>query len=119
MTDIFPKKTPANFRCNICDFNTSNKKDYNKHLLTLKHQNTDKILIFTAKKTHKTQNDLSSAFICECGKEYRHRQSLFTHKKKCYSLQNIKPSNDNKTNDNKDELIEYLVKENKEIKELI
>ena len=114
MTDILPKKTPTFFHCNICDFNSCNKKDYNKHLLTLKHQNTDKILIYTAKKTHKTQNDSSSTFICECGKEYKHRQSLFTHKKKCYSLQNIKH-----TNDNKDELIEYLVKENKEIKELI
>jgi hypothetical protein len=28
-----------NFHCDYCDFNTSNKKDYNKHILTAKHKN--------------------------------------------------------------------------------
>ena len=28
-----------NFHCNFCNFNTSNKKDYNKHVLTAKHKN--------------------------------------------------------------------------------
>ena len=30
-----PKKTQYN--CDICDFKTSNKKDYGRHLLTRKH----------------------------------------------------------------------------------
>ena len=30
------------FSCFICDYNTCNKKDYNKHLLTLKHNTLTK-----------------------------------------------------------------------------
>jgi hypothetical protein len=32
-----PKKCPK-FYCEICDFKTSHKNDYTKHLLTPKHQ---------------------------------------------------------------------------------
>jgi hypothetical protein len=56
----------------------------------------------------------SETFVCECGNNYKHRQSLSTHKKKCKLEQDNKPNNDSK-----DELIEFLIKENKEIKELI
>jgi len=28
-----------NYHCECCDYHTSNKKDYNKHKLTLKHKN--------------------------------------------------------------------------------
>ena len=41
------QKTPIKYHCNYCDFSTSNKKDYNRHLLTRKHkktQNADKII---------------------------------------------------------------------------
>ena len=31
-----PKKTPK-YLCKLCDFTTSNKKDYVKHLQTIKH----------------------------------------------------------------------------------
>jgi hypothetical protein len=34
--DFDPKKTP-NFTCNLCDFTSSNKKDYNRHVQTKKH----------------------------------------------------------------------------------
>jgi hypothetical protein len=49
-----------------------------------------------------------------CNKDYKDRAGLWRHNKKCNSEEVIRP-----TNDNKDELIEYLIKENKEIKELI
>ena len=35
---------------------------------------------------------ISTEFICDCGKQYRHRQSLHIHKKKCIPIQN---NNDN------------------------
>ena len=114
MTDILTPKTPPKFLCNICDFNTSNKKDFSKHLLTLKHKNTDKILLYTDTKPQKTPNDVINTFVCECGKYYKHRQSLFTHKKSCKLEQDIKPNNDSK-----DELVEYLMKENSELKQMI
>jgi hypothetical protein len=114
MTDILTPKISPKFCCDICHFNTSNKKDFSKHLLTLKHKNTDKILINTDTKPQKTPNEDISTFVCECGKDYKHRQSLFTHKKRCKLEQDIKPNNDSK-----DVLVEYLMKENSELKQMI
>ena len=34
--DFYPKK-PISYVCESCDFNTSNKKDYNRHIKTIKH----------------------------------------------------------------------------------
>lgn len=79
MTDIFSPKNPKIFYCRLCDFLSSNKKDYTRHLLTTKHTNINKILTNTDKNTP----DLSNTFICDCGRQYKHRQSLFNHKKKC------------------------------------
>ncbi len=31
-------KNPVIFCCEKCNYNTSSKKDFNKHLLTLKHK---------------------------------------------------------------------------------
>jgi hypothetical protein len=63
---------------------------------------------------------LAVQFFCECGKEYKHRQGLWKHKKTC---QNNKPPeySENVKNDfsNKDNLIEYLIKENAEFKEML
>jgi hypothetical protein len=63
--------------CKCCDYTTSRKSDYTKHLQTSKHAknaNTDKYL----QKTLKTLK-----LSCECGKSYKHRQSLYAHKKNC------------------------------------
>ena len=106
--------------CNICLYNTSNKYDYEKHINTLKHKN--KVLSTNATDlatilSHKSQHD---DFICfNCNKHYKDKSGLWRHKKKCTieekETENVKPIC---TND-KDELIDYLMKENKEIKELI
>ena len=80
MTYKFVPKNPQFFHCEKCDYLTCNKKDYNKHVSTQKHQ----ILTSDLQKIPKnpitkiTQNN-----ICECGNVYKHRQSLFNHKKKC------------------------------------
>ena len=63
-----PKPFPS-YVCKICDYVTSNKKDYNKHINTIKHTNN--------KKSHEHN------MVCECGKTYVHRASLFNHRKKC------------------------------------
>ncbi len=74
-TDKILTTFPKPFYCECCQYNTSNKKDYNNHLLTRKHMNAEnKSTIF------------ENRFICSCGNEYKHRQSLFTHKKKCTYL---------------------------------
>jgi hypothetical protein len=116
-----PKK-PQNFYCQTCDFITCNKKDYTRHLFTPKHTNTAKILTNTYINTQKTQKNPTLTFSCECGKKYKHRQSLFNHKKKCTENQTINIINENnevKIDIDKDDLIKYLMKENSEFKDMI
>jgi hypothetical protein len=60
------------FCCESCDYNTSNKKDYNKHLLTAKHAKAIECY------TNAIQN-----FHCLCGKDFVHASSYYRHKKKC------------------------------------
>ena len=78
MTDIFIPINPQNYECSNCKYITANKKDFNKHILTSKH------LILTQYLQKIPEIPMQDkTFICNCGKEYRHRQSLYTHKQKC------------------------------------
>lgn len=52
MSYICPKKCPKvaeKFSCFFCDYVTSKKSDYSKHILTLKHKNLQQILFFSKK----------------------------------------------------------------------
>ena len=102
-------KIPKKYECINCNYNTSNYKDYKKHLSTRKHIN----------KTNIEQNELENPikspvkFICDCGKEYGARNSLWYHKKKC-SLLNIetKETKDVSSSEiNKDILLMLLKKQ--------
>jgi hypothetical protein len=136
-------KIPLNFMCKICVYNTSSKKDYNKHLLTSKHQkatntakkgeiNPDNLfscvncdvkyskkcdfdrhcLTAKHKRGHKEEqiDDEPTAYLCHCGKEYKHRQSLTKHQKKC--LQETEQQESTELSDK--ELIMSLFKQNAE-----
>lgn len=70
MADKKIPKNPQKFLCNLCDYNTSNIKDYNKHIATRKH----KMLTSDLQKIPKNPQK----YICDCGKFYKHRQSLCT-----------------------------------------
>ena len=72
---ILPKNAKI-FRCETCDFNTSNKCNYLKHLDTRKHKTLTKFDTNLAKNA-------SPSYDCLCGKSYKHRQSLYSHKKVC------------------------------------
>ena len=74
-TNLVPKSSD-NFVCEICDYVTSRKSQYERHLSTPKHKNTTNTTINTIKS--------SNSFICDCGKEYKHHSSLWNHKKKMF-----------------------------------
>jgi len=76
MTYAILQKTANIFRCETCDFNTSNKCNYLKHLDTRKHKTLTKVDTNLAKNATPTYD-------CLCGKSYKHRQSLYSHKKVC------------------------------------
>ena len=75
MTNKKNPKNPEFFSCEFCDFECSNKKDFNRHLSTRKHE------ILTNPNKKNAKNAL--LFYCDCGKQYKHRSSLSTHKKNC------------------------------------
>lgn len=79
---MLTKKVPKSsdfYRCELCGFVNIRKSQYERHINTRKH----KILTSTNEKGS------LALFVCECGKGYKHRQSLFTHKKKCNIVDEI------------------------------
>ena len=123
MTTDLSRKVPKEYSCEICKYKTHAKKDFNKHLLTMKHKNTTNYNKNTTENPDIIQDRVK--YDCECGKSYPYRASLYNHKKKCsYKKDNgIKiPDKNNKiitTNDISKDLILKLVDENSEIKSLL
>lgn len=79
MDNILPQKSQTKYYCNTCNFNSSNKKDYKRHLSTAKHKkitNDNKLIT----NETKIENNL---FQCICGKEYQYASGLSRHKKTC------------------------------------
>ena len=114
------KKSAKNsnfYECKLCDYNTCKKGDYCRHLQTQKHKNNE-ILITGAHTTNKI-------FTCECGKKYKHNQSLYNHKKKCefeviISNKNEEPNCQVILQNNVDQnMIMKLISENNDIKNLL
>jgi len=113
---FLPQKTPKIYECKSCDFVTRNQKDYNRHLLTRKHQNTTKYNDFTPKNP--------KLFCCECGKQYPYRSSLYNHRKNCKILIEFEKNQNNEKkdkekNENKyQDLLLTMIKQNKDTNEL-
>jgi len=69
------QKMPKTYFCEKCDFRCSKLSNWNKHILTSKHQtiqNNTKIIQKSADK-----------YDCLCGKSYSHSSNFYTHRKKC------------------------------------
>ena len=112
MTDAYKLCISPKFYCEHCDVRCSKKSEWDRHVATRKHKNKAEYL------------QKAPSYECTCGKSYKHRQSLFTHKQKCsgeliekeeqsYETQAQQPSI---TND----MILTLIEQNKELqKQLI
>jgi hypothetical protein len=110
-------ETPKNacLFCNYCHFKCSKKSEWNRHVSTLKHKRSVDGNILETPET------LENTYSCKCGKKYSSHSGLWKHIKIC----DVDKINENNNINNhelynkKDELIEYLMKENKEFKQLI
>jgi hypothetical protein len=71
------KKVPKKFYCKKCDYITSKKSQWTRHLSTAKHKNAINA-IFDA--IQKSSNDISCPV---CKKCFKHISSLYRHKKIC------------------------------------
>jgi len=111
-------KTPTDCYCDICDYNTSHKGHYKEHINSAKHIQR-KQLGNIGNKIDDKQLEIETICCKSCNNKFKTRSGLWKHNKKgnCTVNQNITIIE--KTDDKNDKLIEYLMKENKEIKEMI
>ena len=108
-TNIFYQQSPNNFNCETCDFKCSNKKDWNRHISTEKHNSLINPNEFTQKNI--------KVFMCvNCEKIYKHRSSLCLHKKKCLEKGTFI---DGININDKDALVLHLLKQNTELQHKI
>ena len=117
--NLLVPKSSKKFYCKNCDYGTCRKTQFDRHLMTAKHKiltNTYQILTEPSKKS------TTSLFVCKCGKEYKHKQSLNNHKYKCKlndeSVNTLMIKDDN--NDlNYKHMFYKMVEENKEVRTLL
>ena len=72
------------FYCEKCDYNTGRKSNYNKHLMTLKHQGK------CIPETYETKAvaNVANNFQCICGNVFNSRTTLWRHKNICNNTTN-------------------------------
>ena len=105
------KKNDINiFNCEICQYKTSKKTDYDRHILTKKH---------VSKMYPKMETKKTIEFLCShCNKIYKNRTGLWKHKQKC------KKNSDNCDEQNisdimSTEVVLQLLQQNQEFKQLL
>ena len=113
----------AEFYCEHCNFRCFKKSNYIIHNKTQKH-----MYRVAGNELDNMEIKINAKHNCECGKNYATLSGLWKHKKKDCSVNNntlvnnhtepvVKNNNNNATD--KDELINYLIKENQEFKNMI
>lgn len=120
-----PKKNPQKipkYLCDNCKYTTGNKKDFNKHLLTLKHKK-----IKMVSNDNKKSPDVNMyLFECICSKKYKFDSGLSRHKKVCTYIEHSDTSDiivEYKEHDSDD--VNYkamflkIMNENNELKDMI
>ena len=130
MITVLPQKNPK-FHCETCAFITNNKKDYSRHILTAKHQELCKMITNDNENTILPQNlpqftPKQSKYVCKCGNMYTYNSGLSRHKKSC-QIYSDSDSNDNLESEPNstsetpanENLVQYLLKENADFKNLI
>ena len=120
------------FFCKSCDYITSKKSSYDKHLLTAKHAIINKKIQNATEKPPEVAPD---SYKCSCNKIFKYHSGLWRHKKTCLPLnqddnsnnsnnskkqQEVQISIDSKSLDISDkEIIKMLIHECTEFKNLI
>lgn len=95
------------FHCIACDYSTSRKSQYDRHLMTRKH--------ITSTSSNKLGSEGSKInHVCECGKVYKERSGLYKHKKKCNANNLL-----HETIDTSDTNVESLIEENRKLKQIL
>jgi len=119
-SDLVPKSSKK-LCCNYCDYITFKKSQYNRHLGTDKHKkasNDSKMVVNDSDLVPKS----SKIYKCECGKIYKYDSGYYRHKKVCKYNEECKTeleTNPQNLNFITPELVMELIKDNKEMKQII
>ena len=98
------KKVALKYYCEKCDYGSSRKCNFIKHLSTTKHKMI----------TNDNKMITKSSFDCVCGKSYKYSSGLSRHLKVCtYTVEKCPPVTESTLS--KDDLIAELLKENNEL----
>jgi len=106
----------SKFNCVFCNIKTDNKKDYNNHLKTFKHEKN-------VKKINEESHVSNNIYCCACGKRYKYSQGLSKHKKTCVYHNKEMSNKKQYTSTNQIEklsgVIFEVVKQNQDFKDLL
>lgn len=100
------------YDCSFCSFTSNRIDNYNRHLKTIKH-----VLSVNGNKMV-TKKRKKEGFFCDCGKSYVYKSGLSRHQKKCNYI-NLSIIEKNDEDENLKSMFLYLVKENKDLKNMI
>lgn len=111
------KKSQPEFYCKICDYQCSRKTDYEKHLLTRKHE-------MKQNETKKSSKVVTPFMCLKCNKVLKSRTSYWRHTKNCCGdneviCETITSEIEEASNTKDKDVIMLLLKQNQEFKELI
>ena len=71
------------FICKYCDYSTSRKSSWAKHIKTKKHIKKSLSNCYPPKMDNKK---VAKRYFCECGKSYQFMSGLSKHKKRCSQI---------------------------------
>jgi hypothetical protein len=117
-TNLGPKSSKI-FKCELCDYSSSKKSQYIRHLSTDKHKSRT----FETNETNMKQES-SKKVQCICGKYFKSRTTLWRHKNIC-NTDIINDNNDDNIEEihsgslSDKEIISMLVSQNSELMGLI
>ena len=104
------QKSSNDFCCKNCNYLTSRKSQYERHISTGKHkrlQNNDAGTI------------LNKKYICDCGREYKYRQGLYNHRKSCKGEKKETAIIENEENVDYKSMFFEIIKKNNEFQDLL
>lgn len=104
-------KSSKTFQCIPCDYITSRRSQWERHILTGKHQKETNCLQIGDKKVP------LDTYECQCGNQYSCRQSLWRHRKTCFRSKSSESSESSEPDDSTNmkcltELVKDIIKQN-------
>ena len=94
--------------CENCNYNTSRKSQYFRHLETNKHYKN-------INQNNENATKVLNNFTCICENTYLYKSGLYKHKKKCVMLKN----NNNIKKISNEELFLSILKDNQDFKQML